>query len=234
MKPICSVCATEISKENINVTTDIAKCQNCGHIDKLSSLIHEPVKVEFNPPIGSTIKIHKGLHNQVEIYYPKKGITKTTFPILIFALFWLGFVAFWTFFAAMGSTIFALFSIPFWLVGIGMLVFPINASQTKETLIINRKIIGIEKKQLFGTKYFETEIRNIKEIDLIHSNKMNLTTIQNASEMSKENTRSQFPRILAPTITTSIEKKHFFLQGTQEEKKWITTLLKHLVEKMQR
>ena len=46
--------------------------------------------------------------------------TARTSPRSGFSLFWLSFVAFWTWGAAHGSWLFACFSIPFWLVGLSM------------------------------------------------------------------------------------------------------------------
>lgn len=231
MKPICTVCNTEISTENLNVATDIAKCQNCGNIAKLSTLLTEPKKVEFNPPTGSKIQIHKGLHNVVEITYPKKGFGTKSVPILIFSIFWLGFVAVWTFFAAMGSTIFALFSIPFWLVGIGMLLGAINSAMTVETVSINTSRLKILKNRLFRSKEFEADLKSIQKIEL-YGVLNNYKSLKNTTEaFSALGNNTTGTNASSPTVFVDNKQEYFFTQASLEEKEWICNLLNHLIEK---
>ena len=72
-------------------------------------------------PQGSKIKLHK-TNSHLSVDIPPMGLKGETLGIGCFALFWNGFILFWTTgaIAAGGSIMFPLFSIPFWIVGIGM------------------------------------------------------------------------------------------------------------------
>jgi serine/threonine protein kinase len=70
-------------------------------------------------PYGTTIKkIDKG-HDHIQFRIPGK-VGLGSLLILGFSIFWLTFVTVWTAMAPIGSGFFALFSIPFWIVGLGM------------------------------------------------------------------------------------------------------------------
>ena len=62
-----------------------------------------------------------------------------------FNAFWLCFVAVWTTLALQGSILFALFSIPFWAVGLGMLAFNINTIFTRVELRFSPQHIEVVK-----------------------------------------------------------------------------------------
>ncbi len=72
-------------------------------------------------PMGSKIKLQK-TRSHLTIDIPPMGLRGETAGIGCFALFWNGFILFWTAgaMAAGAPFIFPLFSIPFWIVGIGM------------------------------------------------------------------------------------------------------------------
>ncbi len=87
-------------------------------------------------------EVEKALLHGEEIVWAVKPVPRVwnwqSLPMMLFATFWTGFIAFWTY-AAMGMPTsladfgkisasqipFILFSIPFWLIGLGMLSSPI-------------------------------------------------------------------------------------------------------------
>lgn len=78
----------------------------------------------------------------------------------IFALFWLAFVAFWTFVAAKSSPVFACFSIPFWLIGLFMLTQPLRARRNAARtvyVVTDRRAMWITggKQQLARSFYLD-------------------------------------------------------------------------------
>lgn len=88
----------------------------------VKSLAHatpQPPQPALSLPYGSKIrKIERdALHIDIEI---PGQFRAGSLGMLGFSAFWLTFVTVWTIGAASGSIFFALFSIPFWLVGIGM------------------------------------------------------------------------------------------------------------------
>lgn len=44
----CPNCTSEINKENINITTDVGQCQNCGHLFKISENISNEIDDGFD------------------------------------------------------------------------------------------------------------------------------------------------------------------------------------------
>ncbi|MGD1862822.1 MAG: serine/threonine protein kinase [Leptolyngbyaceae cyanobacterium] len=94
---------------------------------KLASVLHQPS--------GSKIKLSRS-HRHLSLRIPPAGFSGETFGIGVFALFWNGFIFFWTGAAALGGApiFFVLFSLPFWAVGIGMMAMLLNALVGKTTL----------------------------------------------------------------------------------------------------
>jgi len=106
---------------------DLAKCGHCGAIHKASSLVSATDdKILSSPPKGSKIELTKEMGDNVQRFMPKKGVTSSDIPQLFFCIFWLGFISFWTWGTSQGSILFEMFSIPFWLFGLGMLFGLIN------------------------------------------------------------------------------------------------------------
>ena len=81
---------------------------------------HAP-QLSEQPPFGSRIRLDRSGGSLV-LVVPERGNVAQAGSILLFSGFWLLFVAFWTGMSvAMGAPIlFPLFSIPFWVVGIGL------------------------------------------------------------------------------------------------------------------
>ena len=86
-----------------------------------SSLTQSESKAIRRQPMGSKIKLQK-TRSQLTIDIPPIGLRGETLGLGCFALFWNGFIFVWTAgaVAAGAPFIFPLFSIPFWIVGIGM------------------------------------------------------------------------------------------------------------------
>lgn len=70
---------------------------------------------------------------------PPLGIGGGSLFGIVFSIVWIGFVAFWTFLAAKGSLLFALFSLPFWVVGLGMIRSHIRKHLSTTTLLLDRE-----------------------------------------------------------------------------------------------
>ncbi len=109
-------------------------------------------------PAGSRIEVKEDA-GRAEITLPAAGIRGLNFGnafSLVFALFWLSFVAVWTT-LALAAGPFALFSLPFWFVGIFMMWNAIKGLAGSETLVltpdrleINYKVFGVTHKSMAG------------------------------------------------------------------------------------
>ena len=221
MNFICPKCKTEIQSENINIATDLAKCQNCGEISKASELSKQKEPVSKTPPAGSKIELIKGFGDEVEFILPKTGFNVKSIPLLVFAIIWISFVAFWTLMASRGSIIFAAFSIPFWLVGFSMLYGILKTASTSQSLKIDRLNLKLIKKSILGKKTFECSIPEILAINFSKPNTKNpLVAFSNIGNVQKQGAAINLPNLV--TIQTSIP---FFESANKDEQQWIVDYL---------
>lgn len=231
MKLICTKCSAEIKAENINITTDLAKCDNCGSIYKVSDLSHSLEKKDINPPNGSKIILKKGLNDEIEFTYPKKGLTASLLPQLFFAIFWLSFVAFWSWGASQGSFFFALFSIPFWVIGISMIVGIVNSANEVQIVTINKNKLIVNKLRPIRPKLFETSLENIQTIKMKGLKMSPFSMFGNFRNMIKMQ-RSFGSAIEMPAIITGLKTEYFFDDANDAEQEWIVNILDRLVKKL--
>lgn len=101
-------------------------------------------------PLGTKVQLTQAPQH-LDIIVPPGMFNAASIFMLGFNAFWLSFVAFWTVMALQGSIFFALFSIPFWAVGLGMLAFNINTIFTRIELHFSPQHIRVFKNyaQLF-------------------------------------------------------------------------------------
>ena len=137
MKIHCPECSAVVAAENISLPTGWAKCGRCNEVFKLADAA--PDYVPAGPQAATPVverpfdawAVVERSDQRLMIHIPAQGMRSGTWGMMFFALFWTGFVAFWTA-GALGvffnngqiqwaNAIFACFSIPFWLVGFGML-----------------------------------------------------------------------------------------------------------------
>jgi hypothetical protein len=135
MKVQCPQCATQVPAANMSLEAGWGKCEACQEVFPLAEVVPgfpapgtwlgRPVERPFD---ARAVVERSARELQVDI--PAEGMRAATFTMLGFATFWLAFIAFWTagalgmFWGGHRTTanwLFASFSIPFWLVGIGML-----------------------------------------------------------------------------------------------------------------
>ena len=228
MQLTCSNCQATIKPENINVATDIAKCDQCGSIMKLSELVNaeETEEIEVTPPAGSKILMERGLNSQMTWTLPKRGFSLGLVPQLVFATFWLGFVAVWTTLASFASILFAMFSIPFWIVGIVMVVNMINAAFESQRITLNKSTLRIDRLRPVKSKSVSIALDGIQSIKLTAKglNSNNLKTIGNV--------QSGFSSSEIPAVITGSKTEYFFEKASGAEQKWVTRLLDGLVREM--
>ncbi|MGB0880457.1 MAG: hypothetical protein ACPGTO_07815 [Polaribacter sp.] len=228
MKLNCPNCHSEISPKNINISTDLAKCDKCNSIHKASVLLNSLEKKDINPPNGSKIKMKKGTDGNIEFIYPKKGFSASLIPQLFFAIFWLGFISFWTLGASQGSIFFALFSIPFWIIGLSMIIGIINSVSEIQILSLSQNMLTIKRLRPIRPKTFETQLQDIQSIKM-KGMKMNpFSMFGNFKHMMKMQ-GSFGSAIEVPAIITGQKTEYFFNDANDAEQEWITTVLDKLV-----
>lgn len=233
MKINCSNCEAEINPGNINVSTDLVKCQSCGSILKLSELTNSIRKEKLTPPIGSKITMNKKGDNHIEFTYPNKGITVSMILLFIFAIFWIGFASVWTIFTLNVNPFFALFSIPFGFLGINFLIGCINAVTEYQILVLEENNVTVKRIRLVFSKTIEVNLTHIRTIKMIGLKMSPFTAFGNIRLMMKMQNFFGGP-IEVPAILTGKKTEYFFEEANDAEQEWISLLLSELVNKANR
>lgn len=232
MELICSNCNNPISPENINIKTDLAKCQNCNAIYKASELVTKARKQQLiDPPTDSKIQFQKGLSGSIEMFLPANGWSIASAPIFAFALFWIGFVAFWTYMASQASVLFAMFSIPFWFVGISMLVGIVNSAKSTETIKLERNKIVLIKNKPLKKSTKEIDLKEVKEIDVIKYSG-NPFKMMGKLELNTKKHRSK--EVYIPAIISNNGTTYFFETAGEKDQQWVAHTLNAMLHKMKR
>jgi eukaryotic-like serine/threonine-protein kinase len=118
-----------------------------------SGAIAKPKSKPFNSRVKLTIS-SSGEGDRLEVLIPPSGWTAELIPLIIFALFWNAFLVVWTTGAAMVSIFFALFAIPFWLVGLAMVAGVVKAIAENMLLVITPTIFEI-RRSIWGFNFRE-------------------------------------------------------------------------------
>lgn len=224
MDLFCSNCNTPIASTHVNVSTDIAQCSACNSFFKLSELLSSSINIDIHPPQGSKIAIKKDFSGGIEWGYPKVGFTIATAAKLLFMFVWLSFVTLWTVFASKGSFLFALFSIPFFLIGLTVVVMTLNNIYEVQTLKVDKTKLSLLKKGLFFTKSFETTLKNIQSV------KLTVNRGNPFNRKGKITSRARIAVFESPAIITGKKTVHFFENANDAEQEWIISLLNQLTK----
>ena len=107
---------------------------------RIKDIVPQPLKRHSNK-----IVVEKVDGDQSLITLKPAGFTASTAGIIFFALFWNGFLVVWTTMALMASFLFALFSIPFWLVGLAMIAGIVTNLFGYQEILIRRKNMVVRK-----------------------------------------------------------------------------------------
>jgi hypothetical protein len=118
----------------------------------LNTLHEIEVSAKIAKPAGSRAIVKK-TDEKFQIYLPPEGLSAKLIMLVPFAIAWNSFLVVWTGGAAMISfginLFFMLFSIPFWVVGLGMISGILYCLAGSATLIIDAKEISLQHK-IFG------------------------------------------------------------------------------------
>jgi hypothetical protein len=236
MELICPNCKATISPDNVNISSDLAKCDKCNSIHKASELADsKSIDKINNPPNGTKMTIKKGFDDSIELFYPKQGFKASMIFQVFFTLFWVGFVGFWTFMAAQGSILFVMFSIPFWLVGFGMLTGLINSISETQTLKLSRTTLTLKKDRPISPKTYEISIKDIESIKMKNL-KMNnpFSMFGNFRLMFKMQKSFGMGGIEMPAIITGAKTEYFFEDANDAEQEWVTTTLDNIIKRLKK
>ena len=249
----CPKCGDNIDARQGNIQTDLIQCGNCSSIHRLSHLVnasekepttsvyksnfeHRSKLVRFDAnlpqkPLGSKITIMT-TYDSLEVIAPKKSFGGSDIFIILFATFWLSFVAVWTFLAAMGTVIMALFSIPFWIAGLSMWYGIIKKLTEKQIIEADSYSIRILKKNIITTTLEEIPLSEISNIHIKAVNTKNLFSgISNSMNTRTINHHRGSSQILAPTISAGVKDVVFFENALEAEQDWMMEILRIVARK---
>ena len=229
MQLICTNCSALIKAEDVNISTNLAKCKKCDSLYKASELLELQKDAQLDkPPAGSQIQLKKEGNDRVEIYYPKIGFTTMAIPILIFTIVWLGAIAYWTLGAAKGSLFFALISIPFWWMGGAMFMGLLNAVYETQTLIIDKTTIKLRRNRPMKSCNFEVNFKDIYSIELREMKDFPFSAFIHLNRVKNANDNITLE---VPSILTGSETIHFFEGAVDAEQEWVVGVLTRFVKK---
>lgn len=221
----CPKCQSEINSDNVNIGTNLAKCTSCGAIHLANSLVHGPGgSVSDTPPQGSRIQMKRGLSKDLKLFLPAKGLGLKEIPLMFFMIFWVGFVAFWTWGASQASVIFAMFSIPFWFVGAAMVLGFINAIAEKQLIEINRNSVIFTRIRPIGNKVYKIPLAETQSIQM-RLLRPNIWSGFNNMRYMWSFKGSMGVGLQIPSILTSRKTIHFFESASDAEQEWVTNFL---------
>jgi eukaryotic-like serine/threonine-protein kinase len=108
------------------------------------------VRTRESPPHGSRI-VAQERSGELSLQIPGSGFRGSGLGLFGFASVWLIFITVWTGGAARGSLLFALFSVPFWLIGVWMVTQAVFAMFGLITIRIGPERYSV-RKRLFGSE----------------------------------------------------------------------------------
>jgi hypothetical protein len=233
MELICPNCKTTILPINVNVSSDLAKCEKCNSIYKASSLDdRKSIDRINNPPVGTRILVKVGFNDSVEVVLPKTGFTTSVIPQLFFAIFWLVFISFWTFSAAQGSVFFALFSIPFWLIGFVMIGGLINSISEIQTIRISGNVLTVIKKRPIRPQKLDFMVKDIQSIRMKNVKMNPFSMYSNLTLMFKMKSSFAMAGVEMPAIISGVNTEYFFEGANDAEQEWVTIALDSIIKRI--
>ncbi|MFN5727083.1 MAG: serine/threonine protein kinase [Pseudanabaena sp.] len=132
---------------------------------------HNDTKYQYPKPLGSRIEIKKS-NNILKVDIPAAGLRGEGISLLLFAIFWNVFLIVWTSFALRVGA-FALFSIPFWVVGIGMAYAGLSIVFGKVYLVISDRTFSIDWDILGVKRHVQGKTQDLRQLELKSSYEVN-------------------------------------------------------------
>ncbi len=230
MKYYCVKCGAQIHQNEFDRELEIVECRNCGTEQELQQLVriedNHKTQLMLAPPSKSKIDVYRYSDSVMEITIPRSGLKPENLFVLGFSVVWLSFVAFWTLMAASASILFAMFSIPFWIVGVSMLYSLTKVALEKQEIELNGRTMKIKKTRLLNSRTEEFPLMDVDQIKMEKlGNTKRFTTASKLNHLGNKNFK-------IPTIKHGKETETLLEYGTEEEKKWVVNLLNEYMVKI--
>lgn len=230
MELICRKCNTIILTQNINISTDLAKCDNCNSVYRASSLVDSfSIKVVSKPPRDTKMIFKAFNEDQIEILYPKKGFTLSIIPSLLFCVIWLSFISSITFMFPSKNVMFLLFSIPFWLIGLGMLKSLVNSIFETQIIRFSNNTLELIKNKPIGSKTIKIKTSDIQTIRMKLWKTSAYSLISQFNLLLKMQKSMEIGGFEVPAIIYNSKVEYFFEDVNDVDQEWITHLFYNLI-----
>jgi eukaryotic-like serine/threonine-protein kinase len=128
-------------------------------------------KYQYPQPLGSRIELKK-TDSGLKVEIPPTGLRGDGASILSFAIFWNGFLIVWTS-MALRAGLFALFSIPFWIIGIGMAYAGLSIVFGKVCLVISDHTFSVDWEVLGFKRHVQGKTQDLRQVELKSSYEVN-------------------------------------------------------------
>jgi hypothetical protein len=172
----------------------------------------------------STIEIKTLDDNSVEVIKEKEKLTFMSIYNILFLLFILSCVGYWSSIAGQMSFLFIIFSIPFWLVASETLFGVVVNLTEKQKINISENTLRLEKEKFGKIKTYEIALSSIESINL-ESIKLNIFTQLKRYRYTYLCTMNKRVRIKMPIIISNSESVTFFEFLEDEDKEFVVKAL---------
>jgi hypothetical protein len=232
MKLACPRCGRPIEAASINVTADLAQCTACNEVFKASDLLPDVSPPEsLDPPAGSKITFRRENESDGVFEIPRRSPGAGGVVSIGFAIFWIAFVAFWTWGASHGGGLFAAFSIPFWLVGFGMLGWSVNSIAERQSLEIGTEALTIRKRRPFFPRRVVIPYGDVSSIAIEHALPVGPFAAGSGAWRVGRGSATPAFAIPVPTIFHGTQKTQFAEGVSEAEMNWLVGVLTAVVYK---
>lgn len=229
MELLCSNCGAVILAQDVNIAANMAKCSSCNSLLRASEL-KEKVNISklLQLPAGAVVQLQQGFNKSIELTVPAQGVTGEAIGLIIFSIFWLGFITVWTGFALFGGlSVMALFSIPFWIVGVFIVKSAFNKIFESQKLILDDNEVTIERiRPIFSNKVTirRSEITDVKYTDMSSEGSFASMAQGDFSANKRRHVLKNYP-----VIITKAKRYYFFNNLRQADQMWVVRLLKNVI-----
>ena len=178
LESVASAIATELNRnrtDNVLISRDVPADDqtSVGSLVTVQNLTEEEAQsADYVLPEDSQIEVVEDGESLV-YRIPERSLMKGSSGPFFFALIWNGLMLFFTvsiFFAKKVEPFALLFLLPFWGIGIAILVGVIYVARQSAMIGVKDGLLFIERKTIFGTKWIEFTANQIKTIEMAYAN----------------------------------------------------------------
>lgn len=230
MRLLCPKCQHPIAASEVNLATDLAKCVSCGEIFKASDLVEDVDLSELKCPFGTRITFEAYTSDTGAFQIPPVQIGAYHVAMLLFALFWFGFIAYFTH-AARANLAALVFTVPFWIAGILLCRNLINDVFERQWIDVTTDGLVIRKVRPFFPKQFELPYDRIDAI-LVETVAMDGWHVLRHRSVTYARMLRGWYAVETPCLVHGRRRTFFAETVSRAEMNWLVAVLRAIVFKL--